>query len=82
MKTGTHPMISKLKLYFKWGIKFSKPFQLFDKGARRVCYAERDKLIRAIEQKYPQSKPVPPDEFIPEDSSFADKRGKTIKTGN
>ena len=83
MKTGTHPMISKLKLYFKWGIKFSKPFQLSDKGARRVSYAERDKLMRAIEQKYPQSKPSDSsDEYVHEDSSFAEKRGKTIKTGS
>ena len=54
MKTGTHPMISKLKLYFKWGIKFGKPFILDDRGARRVEYASRDALMAAVEQKYPQ----------------------------
>ncbi len=32
MKTGTHPMISPLKLYFKWGIKFEEPFLLPYKG--------------------------------------------------
>ena len=42
MKTGTHPMISKLKLYFKWGIQFEKPYLLPDKGARAVRYLERD----------------------------------------
>ncbi|SDA30233.1 type IV secretion system protein VirD4 [Ruminococcus sp. YE71] len=82
MKTGTHPMISKLKLYFKWGIKFGTPFLLSDKGARLVSYAERDKLMRAIEQKYPQAKPEPPDEYCPEDGSFAEKRGRPIKTGS
>lgn len=30
MKTGTHPMISPLKLYFKWGIKFEEPYMLRD----------------------------------------------------
>ena len=25
MKTGTHPMRTKLQLYFKWGIKFEEP---------------------------------------------------------
>ena len=28
MKTGTHPMISPLKLYFKWGIEFEEPYVL------------------------------------------------------
>ena len=27
MKTGTHPMRTKLQLYFKWGIKFEEPYQ-------------------------------------------------------
>lgn len=56
MKTGTHPMISPLKLYFKWGIEFEKPYLLGNKGARAVSYTERDKLIAAIEKKYPQPK--------------------------
>ena len=58
MKTGTHPMISPLKLYFKWGIKFGEPYALADKGARAVSYMEREKLFRRIEQKYPQKKEI------------------------
>ena len=60
MKTGTHPMISPLKLYFKWGISFEEPFQLPDKGARTVAYMSRDELFRAVERKYPQKKKEPP----------------------
>ena len=60
MKTGTHPMISPLKLYFKWGIELGKPYQLDDKGARTVSYMERDALFKAIESKYPQKKNVLP----------------------
>ena len=56
MKTGAHPMISPLKLYFKWGIEFEEPFLLPDRGERVVAYMERDKLFRAVEQKYPQKK--------------------------
>lgn len=56
MKTGTHPMISKLKLYFKWGIQFGEPYLLPDKGARAVRYLERDELMREIAVKYPQKK--------------------------
>ena len=60
MKTGTHPMISPLKLYVKWGIELGKPYQLDDKGARTVSYMERDALFKAIESKYPQKKNVLP----------------------
>jgi len=56
MKTGTHPMISKLKLFFKWGIKFEEEYRLSDKTARRVYYKERDELIRDVEVKYPTVK--------------------------
>ena len=56
MKTGTHPMISPLKLYFKWGISFEKPFILPDSGARKVSYMERDALFQAVNEKYPQKK--------------------------
>ena len=62
MKTGTHPMISPLKLYFKWGISFEEPFLLPDKGARTVAYMSRDELFKAVEQKYPQKKKAPPAE--------------------
>ncbi len=68
MKTGTHPMISKLKLYFKWGIQFHEPYLLPDKGARAVSYMERDELIRAIEIKYPQN-PV----FIPMEEEYTEE---------
>ena len=54
MKTGAHPMISPLKLYFKWGIKFEEEYRLPDKTARTVSYKERDELIRDVELKYPQ----------------------------
>ena len=56
MKTGTHPMISPLKLYFKWGIEFEEPYVLEDKGARKVTYMSKDGLMREVEMKYPQKK--------------------------
>ncbi len=84
MKTGTHPMISKLKLYFKWGIEFHEPYLLPDKGARAVSYMERDELIREIEIKYPQKKGVVPveeeytEEVFPEE---APHKPVNVKTG-
>ena len=56
MKTGTHPMISKLRLYFKWGIEFGKPFIHADRGARAVKYMERKELFEALIDKYPPPK--------------------------
>ena len=53
MKTGTHPMISKLKLYFKWGIKFEEEYCLSDKAARKVSYKDCGELIRDVSLKYP-----------------------------
>ena len=85
MKTGTHPMISKLKLFFKWGIKFEDEYRLPDKTARAVSYKERDELIKDIEVKYPQKKKAAlPTEFeITEDEEFEDeppKKKTSIKT--
>ena len=53
MKTGTHPMKTKLKLFFQWGIQFGEPLQMEDKGSRPVHYAGKAELERAILQAYP-----------------------------
>jgi type IV secretion system protein VirD4 len=52
MKTGTHPFISKLKLFFDWGINFDAPkYQVKDNGAREVHYTCREKIENAIKDK-------------------------------
>ena len=53
MKTGTHPMKVKLKLFFKWGITFGEPYTVLDKGNRPVAYAGKKALVQAIREKYP-----------------------------
>ena len=86
MKTGAHPMISKLKLFFKWGIKFEGEYHLPDKTARAVSYKECGELIRDVEIKYPQKKKViSPTEFeiVEEDEDFEDeppKKKTNVKT--
>lgn len=82
MKTGTHPMISKLKLFFKWGIRFEEGYRLPDKTARNVSYKERDELIRDIEIKYPQKKKdIPPVEFeVTEYEEEPTKKKTNVKT--
>ena len=57
MKTGAHPFVSQLKLFMKWGISFPKDaYTVEDRGARKVRYISREKLIRAITDKYPPKK--------------------------
>ncbi len=53
MKTGTNPMISKLKLFFKWGIKFGETYEVKDKGNRLVKYSDKNELLESILKKYP-----------------------------
>lgn len=81
MKTGTHPMISRLKLYFRWGIKFGEPFQIEDRGARAVSYMERDELIREAELKYPQKNKNPLPEPEEEYDEKSPKSRRLLKTG-
>lgn len=54
MKTGTHPFISKLKLFFKWGIDFDcEPYSVADKGARKVEYTNKDIIEDEVLKKFP-----------------------------
>ena len=68
LKTGTHPFVSQLKLFFKWGIQFDEanPYALADHGARTVDYADKAKIEAAIMEKFPgivipepEQKPAP-----------------------
>lgn len=60
MKTGAHPFISQLKLFMKWGISFpSKAYTVEDRGARRVQYISRERLIHAITDQFPQERRTP-----------------------
>ena len=54
MKTGVHPMRVKLKLFFKWGIEFDEdnPYTVEDNGNRKVEYASRKELLKAILLKH------------------------------
>lgn len=59
MKTGFYPMKVRLKLFFRWGIRFSEPYTVAEKGSRKVTYAGKESLLEAILLKY---HPMPEDE--------------------
>lgn len=54
MKTGTHPMQTQLRLFLDWGIRFGKAYELPEKAARPVSYANKKILIQAITERHPQ----------------------------
>lgn len=52
MKTGTHPMQTRLRLFLDWGITFDRVYEVPEKAARKVAYADKDELERRIMTRY------------------------------
>ena len=50
MKTGSHPMRTRLRLFLDWGITFGEPYILEEKAARTVAYASKQDLENAVFQ--------------------------------
>lgn len=48
MKTGKNPMKTKLKIFFKWGIKLDTTYQIDDRQERPVHYVNVDELESII----------------------------------
>ena len=59
MKTGVHPIRTRLQLFLDWGITFGKPYILPERATREVSYADKTLLMRSISQRYPKPY-VPP----------------------
>ena len=53
MKTGTHPMQTRLRLFLEWGITFGEPYKVPEKAARKVYYASKAELTSAIYRAFP-----------------------------
>ena len=56
MKTGTHPMKTRLRLFLDWGITFEEPYTMPERAARKVAYANKAELERSIRAVYPQNR--------------------------
>ena len=59
MKTGTHPMQTKLRLFLDWGITFGEPYATPEHAARPVAYASRQELFLSISKRYSGSSDQP-----------------------
>ena len=76
MKTGFYPMKVKLKLFFKWGIKFEEKYEVIENGNREVHYANRSELFNNIIQAY---SPVTDSDFD-EASGEKKRKNESLKT--
>ena len=53
MKTGTHPMQTRLRLFLEWGITFGAAYQVPQQAARKVYYASKAELTDIIYRAFP-----------------------------
>ena len=60
MKTGTHPMQTQLRLFLDWGIRFGNPYELPEKAARSVSYANKKDLLQSITEHHSHTFPPAP----------------------
>ncbi|MGE5613838.1 MAG: type IV secretory system conjugative DNA transfer family protein, partial [Bacillota bacterium] len=58
-KTGAYPMRTRLKLFLEWGIIFGKPYEITEKSARRVEYADRRELEEEIIRRHAACEEAP-----------------------
>ena len=72
MKTGTHPMRTRLRLFLEWGITFGEPYILPERAAREVAYADKQSLMRKIREK--NSPPVSEQEAGEQERPEAERR--------
>ena len=58
MKTGSHPLRTRLRLFLEWGITFEEPYTVPERVQREVRYADKTQLVKSIQKKYPKQEPV------------------------
>ncbi len=75
MKTGVHPMKTKLKLFLDWGITFDKTYETEEKSHRKVYYADKEELEENIIR---HMMALDMDEEDAEDNDLDRKRGGTL----
>ena len=66
MKTGTHPMQTRLRLFLDWGITFGEHYAIEEKAHRRVVYADKQTLEENIVRKHMACLEIPADDYAEE----------------
>ena len=75
MKTGVHPMKTKLELFLDWGITFDKAYETEEKSHRKVYYADKEEIEENIIR---QTMALEMDEEDAEENAEERKRGGTL----
>lgn len=68
-KTGAYPMRTRLKLFLEWGIVFGKPYEIKEKSARKVEYADRLTLEEEIIRRHAVCEEMPEKPAVTEAAS-------------
>lgn len=79
MKTGCHPMRTRLRLFLDWGITFEEAYEVNRKEQAKILYAGREELMSAIRKKYPTKESSSPNKQ-PRQKPAADTASSHIKT--
>lgn len=58
-KTGSFPIRTRLKLFLEWGITFGKSYEIAEKSARKVEYADRRKVEEEIIRRQATCEDIP-----------------------
>lgn len=83
-KTGVHPIMTKMKLFTKWGITFGEPYKLQDKSARPVKYVSERDIVTAIakQQRTQKKAPPKPKPFVPDPREAEKLLAQSAEQGN
>ena len=82
-KTGCCPMRTQLPLFLKWGIHFEEPYEMPEKAARPVFYADRFELEEEIMLRngfWEDEEEEDVDEACEEDSFWEERRKSPLRT--
>lgn len=82
-KTGCCPMRTQLPLFLKWGIHFEEPYEMPEKAARPVFYADRFELEEEIMLRngfWEDEEEKDVDEECEEDSFWEERRKSPLRT--
>lgn len=82
-KTGCCPMRTQLPLFLKWGIHFEEPYEMPEKAARPVFYADRFELEEEIMLRNgfgEDEEEEDVDEECEEDSFWEERRKSPLRT--
>ena len=78
MKTGCHPMRTRLRLFLEWGITFEEPYTMPPRENSEVRYADKKALISSILERYGKARCIPGEKLFEEEGTAGDHKGMKL----